>query len=166
MRSEQGFTYLWVLALVAMIGAGYVVVAEVYATAQKRDREQALLFIGHEFRTALERYYGAQIVGGVHEYPARLEQLLRDDRFPDIRRHLRRLYVDPMTGKDEWGVVRVGGRIVGVHSLSEVRPLKQKNFEPDDSLFEGRERYSEWVFAYPPAPPTVPASPPKPGAKP
>ena len=85
-----------------------------------------------------------------------------------------------MTGREEWGVVRVGGRIVGVHSLSDARPLKQKNFEPDDALFDGRERYSEWIFAYPPlqweqkdgAPPTgpkptsPPGPPPVPGATP
>lgn len=174
MRSERGFTYLWVLGLITMLGIGYVVTAEVYATAQRHEREEALIFIGHEFRNALERYYGSQVGGGVHEYPSRLEQLLRDDRFPDVHRHLRRLYVDPMTAKDEWGVVRIGGRIVGIHSLSDARPLKQKNFEQDDSLFEGHERYSEWIFAYPPqqweqkdgAVPGGPKSPDVPGVKP
>ena len=148
-RSAQGFAYLWVLALIAMLGIGYVLTAEVYATGVARDKEQELLFIGHEFRNAIERFHAVRVAGSNHEYPARLEQLLRDDRFPDVRRHLRRLYADPMTGKAEWGVVRVAGRIVGVHSLSDATPIKQKNFDPDDAGFEGRQQFSSWVFAYP-----------------
>jgi type II secretory pathway pseudopilin PulG len=148
-KLEGGFTYLWVLALLTMLGAGYVIAAEVYATSAARDREKQLLSIGHEFRDAIERYHAAQIGGANHEYPARLEQLLRDDRFPSVHRHLRRLYVDPMTGKAEWGVVQLAGRIVGVHSLSDATPLKQKNFDPDDAGFEGKDKYSAWIFTWP-----------------
>jgi type II secretory pathway pseudopilin PulG len=146
---QSGFTYLWVLALIVMIGFGYVIAAEVYATSATRDREKQLLYIGHEFRDAIERYHAAQIAGSNHEYPARLEQLLRDDRFPGVHRHLRRLYVDPMTGKADWGVVQLAGRIVGVHSSSDAMPIKQGNFDPDDAGFEGKDKYSAWVFTYP-----------------
>jgi hypothetical protein len=145
-----GFAYLWTLALVAMLGVGAAVVAEEYSTSVRRDREVDLLFIGHEFRTALERYYKGVGGGAKHEYPTTLEELVRDQRFAGVQRHLRRIYRDPMTGEAEWGLVVVAGRIVGIHSLSGEVPLKQKNFDLDDAGLEDRESYREWIFTYPP----------------
>jgi hypothetical protein len=46
----------------------------------------------------------------------------------------------------------VGERIVGVHSLSDARPIKAANFEPEDAGLANAESYAEWVFTYvPPA---------------
>jgi type II secretory pathway pseudopilin PulG len=132
--------------LVAMLGAGLAIAGESYSIAAQRDKEQELLFIGAQYRAALRSYRQAQIRGGLREYPASLEDLLKDNRFPGTRRHLRRLYRDPMTGTTEWGVVRVAGRIIGVHSLSEGTPLKQAGFDIDDAEFEGAETYADWVF--------------------
>jgi len=132
--------------LVAMLGVGLAIAGESYAIAAQRDREQELLFIGAQFRAALRSYRQAQIRGGVREYPATLEDLLKDNRFPGTRRHLRRLYRDPMTGTTQWGVVRVAGRIVGVHSLSERAPLKHAGFDIDDAELEGADTYADWIF--------------------
>lgn len=143
---QRGFSYLWVLLLVALMGIGLTVAAEIDATAAQRDKEQQLLAIGRQFRTAIERYHEAS---NVKEYPASLDDLLVDPRVPGVRRHLRKIFVDPMTGRAEWGLVKVAGRIVGVHSLSERQPIKQANFEADDFGFTGRSKYSEWVFTYP-----------------
>jgi len=148
--SSNGFTYVWTLMLVAMLGSGLVMAAETYSLVAAREREAQLLFIGHEFRQAIERYHQAQAGGANQQYPQTLEQLLHDTRFPGTRRYLRRIYVDPMLGKAEWGLVRVGGRIVGVHSLSQQSTIKRKNFELDDVAFESAERYEQWVFTYPP----------------
>ena len=73
-------------------------------------------------------------VSGLQRYPATLEDLLRDGRVPGIKRHLRKIFVDPMTGKTEWGLIKEGGRIIGVHSLSANKPLKQGGFAGDLSL--------------------------------
>lgn len=148
-KGQRGFTYLWTLMLVAALGVGLSIAAESYATAARRDREQELRFVGREFRDAIRSYYQIQIVAGKHEYPPTLEALLRDNRFPGVRRHLRRIYTDPMTGSAEWGVVRVNGRVAGVHSLSDKTPLKQDNFEPDEASLRQRERYRDWVFTHP-----------------
>lgn len=152
-RAIGGFAYLWVLLIVAFMGIGLTVGAEIYTTSVQRDKEQELLAIGRQFRTAIGRFYEAQIGGiqsaGKHEYPANLEDLLQDNRSININRHLRKVFVDPMTSKAEWGVVRIGGRIVGIHSLSDAMPFKQGNFEVDDSAFSGKEKYSEWIFTYP-----------------
>jgi len=146
----DGFTYLWVLFLVALMGVGLTVAVEIDSVAAQRERERELLAVGRQFRSAIGRYYETQLTGGRREYPASLEDLLRDNRAPGIRRYLRKIFVDPMTGKAEWGFVRAGGRIVGVHSLSEREPIKQEGFEPEDMGFRGKKHVKEWVFTYPP----------------
>lgn len=148
-KACAGFSYLWVLLLVAFMGLGLTIAVEVDSTAAQRDKEQELLAIGRQFRTAIGRYYAIQPAGGRHEYPATLEDLLRDNRVPGIARHLRKIFVDPMTGKEEWGLIRVGGRIVGVHSLSAKMPIKQDNFEAEEMNFRGKQSYADWIFAYP-----------------
>lgn len=145
---KQGFAYLWTLLLVALMGVGLTVGAEIYSTSVRRDKEKELLFIGHQFRDAIGRYYENPTPDGKHVYPATLSELIQDTRFPDMRRYLRRIYIDPLTGKSEWGLVTIGGRIVGVHSLSEKEPIKVDGFEPSEAAFRGEKSYSSWVFSY------------------
>jgi type II secretory pathway pseudopilin PulG len=149
-RRAGGFTFIWVLLVVAMMGLGLTVVAELDSIAVQRDREAELLAIGRQFRDAIGRYVQAQgRVGQANAYPSSLEDLLQDPRLPGVHRHLRKIFVDPMTGKAEWGLVTMGGRIVGVHSLSERTPIKQDGFEPEDMTFRGKTRYAQWTFTYP-----------------
>lgn len=150
MRRGAGFAYLWTLMLVALMGAALAIGGELYATAARRDKERQLLFIGHEYRQAIARYYEANGANGQHQYPPALEHLLKDPRFPNPVRHLRRPYADPTSGKAEWGLVLLGGRIVGVHSLSQQKPIKQDNFDDDDAGLRLKQRYADWVFTYPP----------------
>jgi type II secretory pathway pseudopilin PulG len=142
-----GFTYIGVLLLVAMLGIAVTLVSELWYTAQKREKEQELLFVGNQFRRALAMYSAN---GGGN--PKRLEDLLRDPRLPGVRRYLRKIYRDPITGGTEWGLVKSGGDvIVGIHSLSAEVPLKQKEFSLADKDFVGKRKYSEWVFSSAPA---------------
>jgi hypothetical protein len=80
--------------------------------------------------------------------------LLKDARVPGLRRHLRQVYADPLTGKKEWGLVTDNqGFIVGVHSLSEAQPIQQVGFEPQLAQLEEAKSYRQWVFGLPiPAP--------------
>ncbi|HAT32032.1 MAG TPA: hypothetical protein DCW29_14600 [Janthinobacterium sp.] len=135
--------------LIAFMGVGLSIAGDLYATAMRRDKERQLLFVGHEFRNAIARYYNASGGAGQHQYPLTLEDLLKDPRFPNPTRHLRRLYVDPTTGKNEWGLILVQGRIVGVHPLSPQRPIKQDNFDDDDTGLRQKARYADWNFTYP-----------------
>jgi hypothetical protein len=112
---------------------------------QKRDKEEELLFVGDQMRRALA-LYAAGTPGGQRN-PKSLEDLLKDPRYPVPRRYLRRIYPDPMTGRPEWGLVKgAGDGIVGVYSLSEDEPLKKTEFRRIDQSFEGKTKYSEWVF--------------------
>jgi type II secretory pathway pseudopilin PulG len=149
LKRQGGFTYLWVLLMVAFMGVALTLAAEVDQTIVNRDREKGLLAVGREFQRAIGSYYESQHVGGNKEYPASLDDLLQDPRFPGVKRHLRKLYIDPVTGNSEWGIKRVGGRIVGIFSLSENAPIKQSNFEVGLEYLQGAKKYSDWVFVYP-----------------
>jgi type II secretory pathway pseudopilin PulG len=161
---QRGFTYITVLFVVAMMAGGLALIGEVWHTANAREKEAELLFVGNEYRKAIERYY---LSGPSRQYPKNLSDLIKDPRQPGTVRHLRKLYPDPITGKDEWGMVKsADGGFAGVHSLSEDPPLKTAGFAVRDASFEGKTKYSEWqfVFASAQAAGTKPAA--KPGAKP
>jgi len=142
---QGGFTYIAILLAVAIFGVGLASAGIVWHTAAKRDREVELLYVGNEFRDAIRAYTSL----GAGLYPRELSDLIEDRRFPGIKRHLRKVYVDPMTARAEWGLVRgPDGGIIGVHSLSDDKPAKVANFEFADRDFEGKTRYSEWKFVY------------------
>jgi type II secretory pathway pseudopilin PulG len=150
MVRQQGFAYLWLLLLVALMGVGMTQVATVYETTLRQEQEKELLFVGRQFREALRQYYEHTPAGQPQKYPASLEELLGDPRFVSAHRYLRRIYRDPVTGSAEWGLVVVAGRIVGVHSLSDQKPLKLKGFAAEDGAFQDAAHYSDWAFTYPP----------------
>jgi type II secretory pathway pseudopilin PulG len=148
---QQGFTYLALLITVAVGGAVLAAVGELASHAQAREKEAELLFAGHQYRLAIAAYY-ERAPGGAKRYPQKLEDLLEDKRHPTIQRYLRRLYPDPITGKSDWGLVEgPGGGIMGVHSLSEAKPLKSGGFVKGDESFKDAERYTDWKFSYSPA---------------
>lgn len=139
---QSGFTYLVMLLAVAIFGAGLAAVGPVWQTLVQRDREMELLYVGHQFRLAINRYYATN-----RRYPPSLDDLVLDDRSLAIRRHLRKIFVDPMTGRPEWGTVKSAeGQVVGVYSLSDARPLKSAGFRAHETSFAGKEKYSEWIF--------------------
>jgi len=141
---------MWVLFSVASMGVLLAIALDIDSTATRRDKEMELLAIGRQFREGLRLYQEAsQPSNGVAAYPERLQDLLEDTRSGSVKRHLRKLFVDPMTGKAEWGLVMVGGRIVGIHSLSKERPIKQDGFFPENETFRTATRYSDWIFTYP-----------------
>lgn len=143
---ESGFTYIGLLVLVGIMGMVLAAAGEIWHTAQKREKERELLFVGNQFRVALNQFY-RHTPGQARRYPLRLEELLEDPRYPGMHRYLRKIYLDPMTRSTEWGLIRgPNGEIYGVHSLSEDAPLKKGNFRLVDKNFEGKTKYSEWVF--------------------
>jgi type II secretory pathway pseudopilin PulG len=148
LREDAGLTYLGVLILTAMLTASIAAAGILWYVAQQRQREHDLLFIGNQFRLAIGRYYLNQS-GPQKEYPKRLEDLLRDPRHPGSIRYLRKLYVDPMTGSTDWGLLKTpDGSILGVYSKSTRKPIKNAMFRPVDRHLERKAKYSEWKFVY------------------
>jgi len=144
---QGGFTYLGLIVVVFIIGLVGAATLKVEALLRRAQLEKELLETGAQFSAALDSYAKAT-PRGQPRAPLTLEELLRDKRFPNPRRHLRKIFIDPVTGKAEWGLVRAGesGPILGVHSLSQATPLKQANFDARFSGFENRDYLSEWKF--------------------
>ena len=149
-RRQGGFTYIAMLLAVALIGLGLAATGEVWSTANRRDKERELISIGNEIRAAIGQYY-RETPGGASRFPQSLEELLQDKRYPGVKRHLRKLYRDPMTGKAEWGLVMAPeGGIQGVYSLSRQAPIKRARFGSLEFEFENASTYSGWRFMYVP----------------
>jgi type II secretory pathway pseudopilin PulG len=147
-RYQCGVTYLALLFLVALMGVVLGATGIVWKTAQQREKERELLFIGDQFRKAILLYY-EKTPGAKKQYPKSLNDLLKDDRFASPQRHLRKIYFDPMTRKTEWGLaVAPDGGIMGVYSLSNEPPIKTGNFSLANQSFEGKTKYSEWQFIH------------------
>jgi len=150
LAGEGGFTYLGLMVLVTIIGLVGAATLKADALLRRAAAENELLETGAAFGEALKRYADAT-PRGQPPYPPTLQELLKDPRVPGVRRHLRKIFVDPVTGKAEWGVVWVdpGSQrgVLAVYSLSQARPLKQANFDSRFPNFETREHLSEWKFA-------------------
>ncbi len=148
MRRQRGFTYVGLLLAVALLGAGLAATGSLWSIHAQREREAELLFAGDQIRAAIKRYYEEVPLGQQHRFPQRLDELLLDRRWPTVRRHLRRVYLDPMTGSDWVLVPAPGGGILGVHSRSTAAPLKRQGFGRLDTAFEDAAQLSDWRFVY------------------
>ncbi len=144
---QRGAVLLMVLVFVLGMTLAAGTLVQSYQTETQREREEELLFVGDQYRRAIASYANTVAPGGARSLPQSLEDLLHDNRFPTPRRHLRRLYPDPMTGQADWVLVRSGTGIIGVHSRSERQPLKQSGFPQRYQFFERQPRYAGWVFA-------------------
>ncbi|WP_293005571.1 hypothetical protein [Nitrosomonas sp.] len=98
---ENGFVYLWALFSIALAGVIMAGAAQVWQAKSQRDKEAELLFIGEQFRKAIMSYHNS----GTKQYPEKLEDLLQDGRAINVQRHLRKIYLDPITNSEEWGLI-------------------------------------------------------------
>ncbi len=164
---SRGVVLMGLVVLLALGGAAATQFAESAARVSQREREAELLWVGQQYRQALESYYRAS-PGPVKHLPVSLAELLRDSRFPQPVRHLRRLYPDPTQPEVPWGTLRRGNQITGVYSQSGTAPLQRSGFAAGLESFEGANQYSDWRFMFVPRAgpgpavpaPTRPAAPP------
>lgn len=146
-HASGGFAYIGLLLFLAVVGAISAGVVSSGAALGQRSAEDELLWVGAQFRNAVRSYYEAG--AGGRRFALTLQELMRDPRFPGVRRHLRRIYPDPLTGKEEWGIIEApGGGIMGVYSKAAGRPLKIDLFPEEFATFAGKAKYSDWAFAY------------------
>lgn len=163
----RGVALLMVLVAVALLSLATLLPLRQEQQAMRRERERELLFIGDQYRQAIASY-AAATPGGVPQGPKTLADLLEDKRYPSPRRHLRRLYADPMTGAADWTLLMEQGAIAGVASRSAREPLKHSGFSAADRDFADAGSYAEWKFmakggaGAPVAPAPAPNQPPAP----
>jgi type II secretory pathway pseudopilin PulG len=145
---SSGFTYLSLLIFIAIISLYAAATTQIGAIQYRKNAEEELLAIGKEYRRALISYAIATPPGSYNR-PSSLDELLMDTRFPIIKRHLRKIYFDPITGDEKWGVImsKDGQGILGVHSLSQSTPIKIGNFPLEFDHFKNQQSYLHWVFS-------------------
>jgi len=155
-RREGGFTFLGILLFVVLLGIASMATLGAADAIAQRAAEDELLQIGEEFNQAFLSYFNRS-PAGVRHFPLELEELVRDPRFPGEVRHLRKIYPDPLSGRNEWGLVKSPqGEIIGVFSLAEGKPIRQIDLLADPAMLPPQsapaapplKRYSEWVFGY------------------
>jgi type II secretory pathway pseudopilin PulG len=96
---ESGYVLIGVLVLVTLMMIALAAVAPAIGTQIKRDREDELVRRGKQYTRAIQLYYRK-----FGRFPASIEQLENTNNI----RFLRRKYIDPITGKDEWRLIRFG----------------------------------------------------------
>ncbi|MBW8829980.1 MAG: type II secretion system protein [Burkholderiales bacterium] len=152
----RGYTYIVVLVMLAVISMAAALTLELAETNARRAAETELFAVGKEFERAFASYYRQSPVGS-RRFPDRLEDLTRDPRAPGMRRHLRRVYVDPLTGS-AWGAVPApGGGIMAVYSTAPGAPYREganvraaplAASTPDATATHS---YADWRFGYDPS---------------
>lgn len=154
-QRQQGLAYLWLLFLLTLLTLGLGHSLDWYSTLTQRQRERQLLWVGQQYVKAIGSYYQSS-PGTLKRYPASLADLLEDKRFVTVRRHLRRLYADPITGKAEWTLIQAPeGGVMGVASTSTQPAWKRAGRPIEMKSTEDATRYDRWPFVYQPAVSTV-----------
>ena len=146
--SQVGFSYVAVLFLVLVMALGLGMASQPIATGIQREREAELLFVGQQYRQAIASYYRSA-PDGVAVLPMTLEELMLDKRFVSPKRHIRKLYADPMTNSMQWGELRnAQNQLTGVYSLASGVPLNSLAAASlaVESAYAGS--YADWKFVY------------------
>ena len=143
-QRQHGSVFMGMLVTVAVVAVMLMETGTLWSSVLQRERELELLARGNEIRRAIGLYYKAG-----NAFPQSLEDLVLDRRQPTVKRYLRRVYADPLTGTTEWGVVPgPGDTIMGVFSQAKGTPFKQGNFAVINQSFTGQGSYQGWVFLY------------------
>ena len=107
-RDESGFAMLLVFVLASCVAI--MLYLEIPRVAFEAERQHELLLIdrGNQFKRAIQVFVTDKANNPTGRYPASLDEL---ETF-NGHRYLRRKYVDPMTGKDEWRLVHIQGGVL------------------------------------------------------
>lgn len=90
---------LAVMLLVILLAVGLSLEAPRIGQQIKREKEEELIHRGNEYKNAIRRYFRK-----FGNYPVSIEQLENTNNM----RFLRKRFVDPFTGKDDWHLLRPG----------------------------------------------------------
>jgi hypothetical protein len=130
----------WLAMLVAAFALAFLFGTNGFQTFWSKERR--LVAAADEIVIALKAYRDAS-PGTDKTYPLQLLDITRDPRMLADKGYLLSLPVDPITLKQEWGVIKnKNDQVIGVHSLSNEMPTLFSKF----FLFQRGEKYSDWKF--------------------
>ncbi|HVW84603.1 MAG TPA: collagen-like protein [Bryobacteraceae bacterium] len=121
---EAGYALLFVYMMAASIAVMLYMQLPRVAFEAQRDKEQLLIDRGEQYTRAIQLY-----VRKFGRFPADMQALENTQNI----RFLRKQYVDPMTGKNEWRLIHVGPGGIFIDSL--VHGKKDKKDQGSDSTF-------------------------------
>src|SRR6478736_398072 len=99
-KQEGGFALLLIFVFAAGIAIALYMELPRAVFESARTKQDMLTERGEQFKIAIRRYYAK-----TRMFPTSLDQLENTNGV----RFLRRKYVDPMTGKDEWRLIHADG---------------------------------------------------------
>ena len=97
--SEEGYILIWVIFLLAIFTISLSVAVPAISKEIERDRERETMARGKQYQRAIQLYYKK-----FHAYPPNVNALVNTNQI----RFLRKKYIDPMTGKDDWKPILFG----------------------------------------------------------
>jgi type II secretory pathway pseudopilin PulG len=97
--SEEGYILVAVIFMLAILMISMMVAAPAIKKDIQRDRELETMQRGKQYARAIKMYYKK-----FNAYPPNVDALVKTSNI----RFLRKKYIDPTTGKDEWKPVRLG----------------------------------------------------------
>ncbi|MGH9661460.1 MAG: hypothetical protein ACRD96_23135, partial [Bryobacteraceae bacterium] len=125
-RGDEGFAMLLVFVMAASIGILLFLEMPRVAFEAQRNREQLLIERGEQYTRAIQVFFRKH-----KKYPATIEEL---ENLNNVRT-LRRRYVDPMTGKNEWRLIHIGPGGQFTDSLVHKPPSLEKEKEKAVNTF-------------------------------
>lgn len=156
--AQRGALLIGVLVFISLAGMAAVQAGPRWFDARQRAAEEELLFVGEQYRAAIESYW-REAPNKVNKLPASVDDLIEDKRFPFPKRHLRKPYRDPLAPQQALVEMREGNALIGVYSSAEGVPFRQAGFAESQKAFGGANSYAQWKFSFkaPPAPAVAPA---------
>jgi hypothetical protein len=130
-HSERGFLLLFVLLIAAGIAISMYMELPRVAFETQRNREELLVERGKQYQRAIGLY-----LKKFNRYPAKMEDLENTNNL----RFLRRRYVDPMTGKDDWRIVHAGPGGMLTDSLVKRKPAAGMQAGPSQGMGPGMQQ--------------------------
>ena len=98
-NAESGYALITILFLLGVVAVMLARSLPRDAMAAERTREETLIYRGEQYARAVKLYFREH-----QRYPETLDDLEETDGV----RYLRRRYRDPMTGEDEWRLIKMG----------------------------------------------------------
>src|ERR1051326_1832020 len=122
--SQGGFALLMVFLMAAIVALMLYQQMPRVAFESERDKEQLLIDRGEQYTRAIQLYY----VANNRQYPTSIDDLEKREK-----RFLRRRYLDPFTGKDEWRIIHTNGGFL-TDSLVQKPPTDSQGQSASNTL--------------------------------
>ena len=112
-RTQGGFAMLFIFVMAGIVAITFYTQLPRVAFENQRNKEELLIERGEQYTRAIQLFFRQQ-----KKYPNSIDDL---EQF-NGKRYLRRRYTDPMTGKSEWRIIKIGPGGVFENSLTRKPP--------------------------------------------